>query len=88
MITLHRIDNSIISYKIKNDNRIGDIRIYIYMHKAKISKKKYLSSKKSLKIQKGNQNPQVEEGQTTQWPKEKRQRDNNLKNMQIKLKIE
>ena len=25
--------------------------------------------KKSLKIPKGNQNPSIEEGQTTQWPK-------------------
>jgi hypothetical protein len=27
--------------------------------------------KKSLKIPKGNQNPYIEEEQTTQWPKEK-----------------
>jgi len=36
-------------------------------------------SKKSLKISKmpegGNQNPQIEEGQTTQWPNEKGQND-------------
>jgi len=31
-------------------------------------------SKKSLKIQKGNQNPYIEE-QTTQWPTEKIQKD-------------
>ena len=30
------------------------------------------STKKSLKILKGNQNPYIEEEQTTQWPKEKR----------------
>ena len=30
--------------------------------------------KKSLKIQRGNQNPYIEE-QTTQWPKEKVQKD-------------
>ena len=30
--------------------------------------------KKSLKIPKGNQNPDIEEEQTTQWPKEKVQR--------------
>ena len=29
--------------------------------------------RKSLKIQKGNQNPSIEEGQTPQWPKEKGQ---------------
>jgi hypothetical protein len=29
----------------------------------------------SLKIQKGNQNPYIEEEQTTQWPKEKIQKD-------------
>jgi len=27
------------------------------------------------RYQMGNQNPQAEEGQTTQWPKKKRQRD-------------
>jgi hypothetical protein len=30
---------------------------------------------KSLKIQRGNQNPYNEEEQTTQWPKEKVQKD-------------
>jgi hypothetical protein len=30
-----------------------------------------ISYKKSLKIPKGNQNPYIEEEQTTQWPKEK-----------------
>ena len=29
--------------------------------------------KMSLKIPKGNENPWIEEGQTTQWPKEKEQ---------------
>ena len=29
----------------------------------------------SLKIQKGNQNPYIEEEQTSQWPKEKIQKD-------------
>ena len=38
-----------------------------------------LSSNKSLKIPKGgNQNPQIEEEQTTQWPKEKVQKDKQL----------
>ena len=33
-------------------------------------------NRKSLNIPKGgNQNPLIEEGQTTQWPKEKVQRD-------------
>ena len=31
--------------------------------------------KKSLKIPKGNQNPYIEEKQTTQWPEEKLQKD-------------
>ena len=31
--------------------------------------------KKSLKIPKGNQNPYIEEEQTTQWLKEKVQKD-------------
>ena len=34
-----------------------------------------LDSKKSLKIPKGNQNPYIEEEQTTQWSKEKVQKD-------------
>ena len=32
-------------------------------------------SKKSLKIQRGNQNPYITGEQTTQWPKEKVQKD-------------
>jgi hypothetical protein len=44
--------------------------------------------KKSLKIPKGgNQNPLIEERQTTQWPKEKRT-NSDLQNIQIKLKLE
>ena len=36
----------------------------------------YLHWKKSLKIPKGgNQNCKIDEGQTTQWPKEKGQKD-------------
>jgi hypothetical protein len=47
------------------------------------------SFKRSLKIPKGNQNPYIEEKQTTQWPKEKVQMGNNdLLNIHIKLKIE
>ena len=43
---------------------------------------------KSLKIPKGgNQNPYIEEEQTTQCPKEKVQNDD-LQNIHIKLKIE
>ena len=35
-----------------------------------------------------NQSPTIEEGQTTQWPKEKYTRaNNNLQNIHIKLKI-
>ena len=33
------------------------------------------AGKKSLKTPKGNQNPYIEEEQTTQWPKEKVQKD-------------
>ena len=33
------------------------------------------TGKKSKKILSGYQNPQIEEGQTTKWPKEKGQRD-------------
>ena len=37
----------------------------------------------------GNQNPQIEEEQTIQWPREKVQRTNkDLQNIHIKLKIE
>ena len=34
-----------------------------------------LCHEKSLKISKGNHNPYIEEGQTTQWPNEKVQKD-------------
>ena len=45
--------------------------------------------KKSLKIQRCNQNPYIEGGQITQWPKEKVQKDKQRsKNIHIKLKIE
>ena len=41
-----------------------------------LSCNKNIHIKKSLKIQKGgNQNPYIEEEQTTQWPKEKGQKD-------------
>jgi hypothetical protein len=33
------------------------------------------TNKKSLKIPKGNQNPYIEEEQTTQWPKVNMQKD-------------
>jgi hypothetical protein len=46
-------------------------------------------TKISLRYQRGNQNPYIEEEQTTQWPNEKVQRTNNdLQNIHIKLKIE
>ena len=35
----------------------------------------FVLSKKSLKILKDIQNPLIEERQTTQWPKEKEQKD-------------
>ena len=47
-----------------------------------------MSTKKSLRYQRGNQNPYIEEGQTTQWPKEKVQNDKNLQNIHTQLKIE
>ena len=40
------------------------------------------------RYQRGNQKPSIEEGQTTQWVKEKGQKDNNaLQNIHIKLKV-
>ena len=39
--------------------------------------------KKSLKISNGNQNPYIEEEQTTQWPKEK----NLTHDLYIKIKL-
>jgi len=40
------------------------------------------------RYQRGNQNPYIEEGQTTQWSKEKVQKTNNdLQNIHIKLQI-
>jgi len=50
-----------------------------------------LPQHKSLdtKSQRGNQNPYIEEEQTTQWPKEKVRKDKQRStNMHIKLKIE
>ena len=45
--------------------------------------------RKSLKIPKGgNQNPYIEDEQTTQWASEKVQRDKDLQNIHITLKIE
>ena len=39
------------------------------------------------RYQRGNQNPYIEDEQTTQWPKEKDKRTNNdLQNIHIKLK--
>jgi len=35
----------------------------------------FYTNKKSLKIPKGNQNPYIEEKQTTQWPEEKVRKD-------------
>ena len=38
-----------------------------------------MMNKKSLKIPKSNQNPYIEEEQTTQWPKEKGQKNKQRK---------
>ena len=35
----------------------------------------YLVLRRVCRYQRGNQNPSIEEGQTTQWPKEKGQMD-------------
>ena len=49
----------------------------------------YKVIKRVWRYQRGNQNPYIEEEQTTQWPKEKVQKANNdLQNIYIKLKIE
>jgi hypothetical protein len=37
--------------------------------------KKRRQQRRVWRYQKGNQNPYIEEGQTTQWPKEKGQKD-------------
>ena len=49
-----------------------------------------MSTKKSLRYQRGNQNPYIEEEQTTQRPKEKVQKktNNDLQNIHITSKIE
>jgi hypothetical protein len=50
---------------------------------------KALDQRRVWRYQRGNQNPYIEEGQTTQWLKEKGQKDNNdLQNTTKKLKIE
>jgi hypothetical protein len=38
-------------------------------------KKKYKRTRRVRRYQRGNQNPYIEEEQTTQWPKEKVQKD-------------
>jgi hypothetical protein len=44
--------------------------------------------RKVWRYQRGNQNPYIEEEQTTQWPKKKYKRTNNdPQNIHIKLKI-
>ena len=44
---------------------------------------------RATRYQRGNQNPYIEEEQTTQWPQKKKRRINNdLQNIHIKLKIE
>jgi len=40
-----------------------------------------------FEYQRGNQNPYIEEEQTTQWPKYKRT-NNDLQNIHIKIQIE
>ena len=35
----------------------------------------YVFRRRAWRYQRGNQNPKVEEGQTTQWPKEKGQKN-------------
>ena len=42
------------------------------------------------RYQRGNQNPYIEEEQTTQWPKENKQKDKQryIQNIHIKPKIE
>jgi hypothetical protein len=48
-----------------------------------------LGTRRVWRYQKGNQNPYIEEEQTTQWPNEKVQKNNNdLQNIHIKQKIE
>jgi len=45
--------------------------------------------KRVWRYQRGNQNPSIAEGQTTQWPQEKAQKDKQRpKKKEIKLKIE
>jgi len=53
------------------------------------TKYKYIfANKTSVKIPKGNQNPHIKEEQTTQWSKEKVQKNNDLQSKHIKLKVE
>jgi len=47
-----------------------------------------LSSKRVWRYQRGNQKPYSEEEQTTQWPKEKAQKDKQRSTKHTKLKIE
>jgi hypothetical protein len=66
-----------------NDNTctgfiFGDLLLFEHLYQDCSSTKTVcwkLNIKKSLKYQRGNQSPYIEEGQTTQWPKEKVQKD-------------
>ena len=67
-------------YRIKGDN-ILDLRRQRWAVVAFIDR--------AWRYQRGNQNPYIEEEQTTQWPKKKYKKTNNdLQNIHIKLKIE
>ena len=39
---------------------------------------KYYTERREWRYQRGNQNPQIEDEQTTQWPEEKNQKDNQV----------
>ena len=63
-------------YKYCNITNLLKIQNTAGMHMNSIFTGLDYMSKKSLKIPKvGNQNPYIEEEQTTQWPKEKVQKD-------------
>jgi hypothetical protein len=68
------------NYNIKNGtvNKYKIRKLYLSKYLVRLKKLSYSVSsifKKSLKIPKGNQNPYIEEEQTTQWPKVKVQED-------------
>ena len=62
--------------------------VFVFHFIATVESGDILLSMKSLNIGLGNQNPYIEEEQTTQWPQNKyKWKNNDLQNIHLNLKI-